>query len=674
MQQILTSEPINIFIPDLDFLIEQFDNITDERIYEKPTEYIERVRYIPQHLTPFPGYFSFDVTPYLREIFNRLSPEDDTEEIVVMKSAQIGYTVGILENGIIYHIGCDPRTVQFITADNDLAEETVKTRIDPAIDYAELRNLIYAQAKRKGSRATGDTTLLKEYPGGFVSFGGAKNPDNFRGKTYQRTFEDEIDTFKDDAKEGNLLDLIKNRSNAFANTRKILYGSTPLIEQTSKIFQLYKQGDQRNYFIPCKYCGEMQILKWHGITEDGKKYGIVFDHEHGQPIYESVGYQCRFCSQIFKDYDKVNFLKDKEMGGHAEWRATAEKKKPRLASYWINALYSPYGMYSWEKIVEDWTEAWDIEKDRIKDFEKYKTFRNTKQGLPFYDQGEQIKEEKVITHRRNHYIKNQIPNIKAKEETGSEILLLTCTVDVQQENLYVHIVGWCYGGANYTIDFYSIDGDVRSKESPVWAELYKLLTEKEWTADDGKHYRISHTFVDSGKYSEYVYAFTSQFSGGVTAIKGDSFPKYQIPHRLMSKEVQKNAGGPAYLLNVDMYKDRIAKSFMDQWKTGKEQPGWYPNFPDDLRDDFFTMFTAEHKVVEKNKRTGKIVRTIWKQTKEQNHAFDTFGYNHACLGLIVENACYNEITEIKPNGTIGYLERIDYDAFWEYAKSGTYYY
>lgn len=665
--------PESHFVPDYDFLIAQFKNVTDERIHEVPTEYIERVRYLPKHLTPFPGYFEFDRTPYLRKIFNLLSPEDPTEEIVVMKSAQIGYTVGILENGVIFFIGCNPRTVQFITADNKLAEETVKTRIDPAIDFAGLRDKIFAQAKRKGSRSTGDTTLLKEFPGGFASFGGAKNVDNFRGKTYQITLEDEIDTYKDDSKEGNLLDLIKNRSNAFSNTRKIIYGSTPLIEQTSKIFGLYKLGDQQNYFVPCKHCGEMQVLRWHGKNEDGTHYGIFFDHENNMPIYDSVGYQCKFCGKIMKDHDKVFFLRDKPMGGLAEWRATAKPLKPRLKSFWINALYSPPGMYSWSRMVEDWAEAWDIDKNRVKDFEKYRSFRNTKQGLPFQDQGDQMKEEKIITHRRNYYIKGQVPNRKAVEETGSEILIITCSVDVQQENIFVHVVGWCDGGANYTIDFFSVEGDVRSTDSPVWTELYKIVTEKVYVADDGKKYMIANTLVDSGRYSEYIYAFTSRFTSGVIAIKGDSFPKTQIPHRLMSKEVCKNAGGHAYLLNVDMYKDRIAKSFNTAWNTGELQPEWYPNFPDDLGDDFFRMFTAESRTVEKNPKNGKIKRIFWKQTKEANHAFDTFGYNHANLGLIAEYACFNEITEIKADGVENYLERIDYQLFWEYAKKGVYY-
>ena len=84
--------PEEIYIPDIDFMIEQFESITEERIYQLPTEYIEQVRYIPKHLSPKHGYFEFDYTPYLREIFNRISPEDTTEEIVVMKSAQIGYS------------------------------------------------------------------------------------------------------------------------------------------------------------------------------------------------------------------------------------------------------------------------------------------------------------------------------------------------------------------------------------------------------------------------------------------------------------------------------------------------------------------------------------------------------------------------------------------------------
>ena len=110
---------------DIDFLSDLIDGIIDERKYDIPSEYIETVRYLPKGSSPKPGFFEFDYTPYLREPFDLLAPDSGIERIIFMKPAQIGYTIGYLQNAVLYHIGSNPKRVQFVTADNQLAEETV---------------------------------------------------------------------------------------------------------------------------------------------------------------------------------------------------------------------------------------------------------------------------------------------------------------------------------------------------------------------------------------------------------------------------------------------------------------------------------------------------------------------------------------------------------------------
>lgn len=654
---------------DINFLIEQFNKLTDEKIIELPTRYIERVRYLPKHLTPKHGFFEFDYTPYLREIFNRFSDDDITEEIAIMKSAQIGYTVGILENGVIYHIDCNAKTVQFITADLNLAKETVKTRIDPAIDYAGLRDKIFAQSKKRASKSTGDTTLLKEYYGGFCSFGGAKNPDAFRGRTYQVTLTDEIDTFRDDAKEGDLLALIKNRSNAWAETRKIFYGSTPLRTQDSKIFELYRNGDQRNYFVPCIKCGELQVLRWHGQNEKGEKYGIVFElKDDFSPDYNTVGYKCEHCGHIMKNEDKIFILQDEAMGGKAKWIATAVPRRKRLKSYWINALYSPVGMYSWENLVQDWSECWDLRRDKVKNFDKFKEFYNTKRGLPVEERAESISYERAIIHRRSIYLRNQIPNTHIIKECGSELLLLICSVDVQQDGLYVDIKGYTDGGRIWTIDFRFIDGQPTNINDKCWSELANILENETWIADDGKQYKIMNTFIDSGHEAKNVYAFCRYYPGGwVYPCKGDEKLTNQITFRQFNKEtLQKEGLSSAFHINTYKLKDAIS-NFLNRlvWETGNIQPEFYPNFPDDLKDDYFKMFEAEQKMKIVDKITNRFKKWIWRQTSagNDNHAFDTFVYNLAALEQFATDVCIDYIC----------LDYLRWDKFWDYAKKGYFY-
>lgn len=652
-----------LIIPsDIDFLSHLIDGIVDERTYIRPSEYIEKTRYLPKGTTPKPGYYEFDYTPYLREPFDLLAQDSGIQRIIFMKPAQIGYTVGFLQNAVLYHIGADPKRVQFVTADNALAEETVKTQINPMIEHAGLEDLIFAQSKPKGSRATGSTSTLKEYPGGYTRFVGAQNPDSARGRTFERNLYDEIDAWKDDKKEGSKIALFDNRSNAFSMTRKSVYGSTPLITQTSHVYRLYLEGDQRNFFVSCPHCGEMQVLKWHIVSESGKKCGIVFEHENGKPIYETVRYKCPHCEKTFRDYDKVKFMAPDV----CEWRPTAEALVPRTASFWMNALYAPPGMYPWEKLVEDWVKCWDLKLDRMKDKEAYREFRNTKQGLPFEERGESISYEKAVLHRRP-YPKGQILNRMIKEDTGHKIQIVLATVDVQKNNLFVDITGFTHGGRWYKIDFFSLDGVTEDRNSESWKALDDLICNKIYTDDDGRQYRISSTFIDSGRYTEYITYFCSQFSSGVYPIKGERYNTVGLTFRMMSKKVLESYGVPAaYLLHTTALKDRISYQMKHlEWHTGKHQPEWYPNFPEDLRDDYFKQFEAETKVVEYDKLTNKYKGSFWKQRHSgaENHAFDTAGYTLANYEMMADLVC-REYLE---------LDALDWGAFWEYAEDPIFY-
>jgi phage terminase large subunit GpA-like protein len=215
-------------IADIDFLIRQFEKISDSQNYELPSDFAERVRYLPKGLTPFYGKFSFTRFPYFKEIVNLFHPLDPTREIVLEKGNQLGATTGVLETIILYNIMVDPKSQMFVTADAWLMKTGVNARIEPMINLAGARNLIFSQSpKAKGSQNTGDTANAKEYPGGYLHFYGSKNPDKFRSTSYQDALADEIDAYKSKMKdEGDVLDLVRNRTDDFSKKEKY-YGQVP---------------------------------------------------------------------------------------------------------------------------------------------------------------------------------------------------------------------------------------------------------------------------------------------------------------------------------------------------------------------------------------------------------------------------------------------------------------
>lgn len=652
---------------DIDFLIENFNSVTAQRKYVLPSDYIESVRYIDKAMSPFPGKFSYEKFPYFREIVNRLSPEDQTRYIFVMKGNQCGYTTGVLEPGMMYFIGSDPEEQALFLPDDVMVKQYSETKLENCIDNCNLRDRITSTAKKaKGSRNTGDTTFHKQYPGGNLRLFGSKSGTRFRNFSFKVIFADEADAALMSIKgEGDIFTLMKARQDAFGNHTKLVIGSTPKNEGSSLIQSLFEAGTQKYYYVPCKFCGTMQRLEWAVWDKFDKSKqigGIVWENdENFIPRLETVGYKCPFCGGIMKNYDKAEIIRK------GEWRKSAEHpQRPYAESYHITALYNPPGMFSWENYVSEWAEAWDIKNNRVKDIEKYRVFRNLKQGLPFREQHETVRYERAIRYRHLGFARSHIQNMMAERDTGSPILILVASVDVQKNGLYLDIVGYTERGCNYTIDFKWIEGDVEQFGGP-WDKLADIISYGVFADEYGKKkYRIMITLVDSGHYTGWVYAFAQRFSAGVYACKGQDWIKDGAAYNLFAPATLKQIGLPlAYHVNTGLLKDRIANEMNKLfWNDGQLQPAWYPNFPEDFGDDYFKMYEAEEKVdlIDQNRR---YVKTIWRQKfGAPNHAFDTRVYNKAALEIFADDICRHELG----------LKYLDWQAFWFYAKqTGVFY-
>ncbi|MCK5641714.1 MAG: phage terminase large subunit family protein, partial [Gammaproteobacteria bacterium] len=507
---------------------------------------------------------------------------------------------------------------------------------------------------RKTNKKTGDTSTRKDFPGGFLIAIGARSPGKMRQFSVKVALFDELDAFPDrlggkSGKEGDPVQLAKTRTNAFEATRKILYLSTPLITQTSKILPLYEQGDQRRYFVPCIHCGVMQTLEWRILLEDGTRAGIVFDlDDAGNLVRDSVGYKCPHCRGVMRNHDKEIIMRlDK-----AEWRPTATSVRPDYRSYHISALYSPVGMRTWTAIVDDWLKAWDEVNDRVKDQELLKTHYNLDRGLPYEERGEAPKFEKIIGKRRAIYSQGEIPNVAAVRETGKHIALLTMAGDVHADRIDVEVLGWCEGGRSYSIEWLSLVGDTTDLDGPAWTAMAEMIETQVWLADDGKSYQPIMTFIDSQYRTDEVLTFCSEYNDQVMAIRGDHLPMRGARRREFSEFTSKS-GTSGLQVTVTLYKDRLAGWLRREWEGEGIQPVGYPNYPRDYEDEYFRQYEREKKVKEINRSIGREVHK-WVRTGD-NHAFDCRVYNMAALDWIVYTTCLY---------AWGY-DGIDYRAFWD---------
>jgi phage terminase large subunit GpA-like protein len=322
-------------------------------------------------------------------------------------------------------------------------------------------------------------------------------------------------------------------------------------------------------------------------------------------------------------------------------------------------------MYSWDDMVKQWAQCWDLKTNRLRDKEKYRLFRNTKQGLAFEDFGRQMVFERVIQFRRTGFVAGVVPNDLAVRDAATPILIVVASVDVQNDRLYVDVKGYSTGGVTWTLDFFPLEGNTASFNGP-WDNLEAIISDKRYIGTDGKIYRIQITMIDSGYNAEYVYEFVKKHSGGVFACKGRDFLSAGETYQFFSNAALDKIGfRQALNINTGKLKDRISNSLTSSfWISGQSQPWWYPNFPEDFRDDYFKQFEAETKEEIRNSVTHQFIKTVWRQKFGQdNHAFDTYVYNLAGLELAAEYWCREYLG----------LPALSWTAFWDFAKTGEFY-
>ena len=362
----------------------------------KVSEWAEAHRTLPSSLTIMPGPFRFSVVPFMREIVDNLSESSPIRKTIVMKAAQVSFTTAVLENFIGYLIAHAPGPAMFISSDKGVAESSMELRIDALIESAGLADHIFAQVASRHNKKTGSTRSRKDFPGGWLQALGPRVGSKLRAQAVKYLLLDEIDSYPFDvgessAKEGDPLVIAERRTSSFERTRKVLYGSTPLIKQTSRIEKLYLDGDQRLFFVPCvnPACGKMQPLEWRDAEGNFRlKYQLDDD---GRLIDDSVRYSCVYCDALWSNNDKAWFLP------RGEWRPSAVSREPGMRSYHVSALYAGLGMRTWENIIQEWISVGD-------DVARLRAFITLTLGQSFEERGWAPRPERIMAHREGYSV------------------------------------------------------------------------------------------------------------------------------------------------------------------------------------------------------------------------------------------------------------------------------
>jgi phage terminase large subunit GpA-like protein len=546
--------------------------------------------------------------PYQRGIMDAIT-DRHIEAVTVMKSARVGWTK-IINHAIGFHMHYDPCPIMVVQPTIGDAEGYSKDEIAPMLRDTEVLMALVPESNRRDG---GNTILHKQFPGGQLRLVGADSPRGFRRVSIRFLAFDEVDGYAATAgEEGDQIKLGIKRTDYFWN-RKILAGSTPTLDSTSRIKRRFERGDMRYYFVPCPHCKQPQVLKWENLKWDkGRPETAYFMCVHNGCVIEY-----RHQRWMVEQADKLNLAGDPTMG----WVPTNQNAEQRHASFHIWAAYSYSPNATWEQLAREWIES-------HKNIEERKTFINTVMGEPYKGEGD-APDWKRLYDRRENYRRNVVP---------AGALVLFCGVDVQKDRLELEIVGYGRRMESWSIDYRVIPGDTSQLNGPnsPWPRLSEVLNEW-WDHELGGRMQVRMMAIDTGFNTSVVYQYVSTHP--VSRVFGvDGRDTYQMimgqPKKVQVNTRGKRAGKSVKLWPVGI---SLVKTELYGWlkqdkptvESGQELPFGYCHFPE-YGEEYFKGITAEEIVP---RLVKGFRRYQWEKVYDRNEPLDCRVYARAVAAL-----------------------------------------
>ena len=540
--------------------------------------------------------------PYQRGLLDAISDPAVTQ-ISVMKSARVGFTK-CMNAAIGYYMHHDPCSILVIQPTIEDAKGYSKEEISPMLrDCPELARIVFEDSEDRGPKDSGQTILHKAFPGGVLSMAGSNSGGGFRRISRRVVMFDEVDAYPHSAgDDGDPVSLGIKRSEYFWN-RKIIAGSTPLIEGASRITDLFHQGDQRRYHVPCPHCGHEAPLVFRGE----KGHAMTWAKKDGSDAF----FTCQRNGCVIEHKDK------RAMVTAGRWIAAAPFTGH--ASFHIWAAYSFSPNATWAQLATEFLEA------KRKGADTLRTFFNTALGETWKEIGEAPDWEMLYARREKYAIGSVHPSVVA----------ITAGVDVQKDRWVYEVVGWGIDKQSWSIDAGVLPGDTSNLDS--WIALDGLLA-RTYPTSTGGELPIAKMAVDSGFNTNIVYNWARRHGmHRVMAVKGrasfGALVGAPTPVDVTERGRRIARGASVWPVGVD-----VAKSELYGWlrlslpPDGAAFPPGFCHFPE-YGQDFFKQITGEQLVSTRTKK-GFTAREWQVIPGRENHHLDTRNYARAAAATL----------------------------------------
>lgn len=566
------------------------------------TEWADTYFHLPRESSAEYGRYRSSRTPFVREILDELSPESPTQVVVVVKPTQCaGTTIGLIF--LAGMIDMHPGPAMMVLPTDAMARSFSKKKLTTSIRAVPA---LRAKVKEAKSRDSGNTILMKEFPGGSLQLNGSNAAASFRAESIKYLILDDFDGFEGDIEgEGSPEELADRRTGTFSG-RKVYINSTTTIKGTSNIERAFEHSSQGYFHVPCPHCGGLQYLQWGGRGAD---FGIQFERD-GDGVVTDAWYLCEHCHGRIDESSKPAML---EAGVYLH-----KHPERRVKGFRWNALYTPLGWVNdWRYISQKWCAAAHSLKQGNP--APMKTWLNSFMSEPYEEKGDQPDWVKLKS-RCEPYQPLSIPE-RAR--------VVTAGTDVQHNRLATSIWAWGPGEESWLIYHVEIHGDVLQDE--VWEQHDALVLNRTFLRPDGVALHALSIGVDAGDgaTTQAVRNYCRKRAPRVFALKGASTGGKPIISTPTKQDIdwrgeRLEGGVEMWSIGTD-----TAKSTLYARLNGANIPGpGYVHFYIGLEDEYFEQLTAEKLITRWVK--GYPVRE-WHNVRgnKRNEALDCMVYAYA---------------------------------------------
>lgn len=652
----------------LDIFKASFERIIEKSysyrvIKKQPSEWVEENVFLTSAESVRTGLFSYNFSPYSKEVIDNISPSNPAEVVAIMKCSQSGFTSGVIVPAMAYIMDESPANILFLSGNETLVKDTMRDRFDTVINNnSRLKDLIRPNVVKKKNQKSGDTDSKKEFAGGSLT-AISYNPSKLRFYSVKYILADEFDDApRNDKKEGSIRSLVEARAKSFGSRKKIIYCSSPTVKGQSNIEEAFNLGDKRKWNWECPHCKTYIPIEWRIDKGDGNFAGIKYQlNEKKELIEDSVHYECQECE------GKIYYKQKYDLNLTGKWIPTCKPTRPNYLSYKFNALCNPPGFSSWIDLVYKWLDA--NPPDGVIDEGKLKTFINVELGDLWEEKGTTLRVNELMDNTRSYNI-GVVPDTTIENDDNGKVSIITMACDlggimnedIEDVRLDYEIIAHSTKGRTYSIDHGSIGTFKRTRERSkrekendsnrekwtyreglnncVWDKLREIM-DTNFIGQSGNAYNIDLTVIDTGEFTKLANNFIDSIQDKlVVGVKG-----YGEEERKASKDTpvinrsreQRNL----YILQVNQLKDILASNMKLKRGIDGFQPSGFMNFPQPENGkytmrSYFSHFEGEHRVpVIKN---DVEVGFAWKKKHShvKNHFFDVAVYNIAAKDIYID--------------------------------------